>query len=64
MTEAKSEDLQHFWTRTPDELCAELRCSRDGLSTQDAEARLIQYGPNADAVAKRTSFFGAIVRCT
>jgi len=37
-----------------------LRCTRDGLSTQDAEARLGRYGPNADAEAKRTSFFGAI----
>ena len=62
MTEANADGMQHFWTRTPDSLCAELRCSRDGLSTQDAEARLAQYGPNADAVAKRTSFFGAIVR--
>ena len=62
MTEANPESMQHFWTRTPEALCAELRCSRDGLSTQDAEARLVRYGPNADAVAKRTSFFGAIVR--
>ena len=62
MTEATPEGMQHFWTRTPDTLCAELGCSRDGLSTQDAEARLGRYGPNADAVAKRTSLFGAIAR--
>src|SRR5690349_10848578 len=62
MTEANPESMQHFWNRTPDALCAELRCNRDGLSTQDAEARLGRYGPNADAVAKRTSLFGAIVR--
>ena len=62
MTEATPDSTQHFWTRTPDTVCAELRCSRDGLSAQDAEARLGRYGPNADAVAKRTSFFGAIAR--
>src|SRR6202521_509578 len=62
MTEANPDGMQPFWTRTPDTLCAELRCSRDGLSTQDAEARLGRYGPNADAVAKRTSLFGAIAR--
>jgi Mg2+-importing ATPase len=62
MIEAKPEDLQHFWTRTPDSLCVALRCSRDGLSTRDAEARLGRYGPNADAAAKRASLFGAIAR--
>src|SRR6202049_633511 len=62
MTEANPDGMQHFWTRTPDMLCAELRCSRDGLSTADAEARLRRYGPNADAVAKRASLFGAIAR--
>jgi Mg2+-importing ATPase len=60
MTESNPKDTQHFWNRTSDALCAELHCSRDGLTTQDAEARLAQYGPNADAVAKRASFFGAI----
>src|SRR6202521_4194451 len=62
MTEANPDGMQPFWTRTPDTLCAELRCSRDGLSTQDAEARLGRYGPNADAVVKRTSVFSAIAR--
>src|SRR5476649_474720 len=62
MSDANPDGLQHFWTHTPDTLCAELGCSRDGLSTQDAEARLGRYGPNADAVAKRTSLFGAIAR--
>jgi P-type Mg2+ transporter len=62
MIEANPSDTQHFWNRTPDALCAELHCSRDGLTTRDAEARLAQYGPNADAVAKPASFFGAIAR--
>jgi hypothetical protein len=57
MTEANPDGMRHFWTLTPDALCAELGCSRDGLSTQDAEARLGRYGPNADAAAKRTSLF-------
>jgi P-type Mg2+ transporter len=62
MREANTVAMRHFWTHTPDALCAELGCSRDGLSTQDAEARLGRYGPNADAVAKGTSVFGAIAR--
>ena len=62
MTETNPDSMQQFWTRTPDTLCAELRCSRDGLSTQDAEARLGRYGPNADAAAKPTSLFSAVAR--
>ena len=62
MTEAILDDMQHFWTRTPEMLCVALHCSRDGLTTKDAEVRLSQYGPNADAVAKRTSLVGAIAR--
>src|SRR5471032_1171015 len=42
MTEINPGGMQHFWTLTPDALCAELRCGRDGLYTQDAEARLRQ----------------------
>jgi len=62
MAEDDRGGMQHFWTRAPDALCAELNCNRDGLSTQDAEARLGRYGPNSDAVAKRASLFGAITR--
>ena len=62
MTEARLVSLPQFWTRTPEALCTELHCSRDGLSTAEAEARLGRYGPNADAAAKRTSFLGAIAR--
>ena len=62
MTKADPAGLQHFWTRTPDALCADLGCGRDGLITPEAEARLARYGPNADAVAKRTSVVGAIAR--
>ena len=62
MTEARPGGLPHFWTLTPEAVCAELHCGRDGLSTADAEARLGRYGPNADAAAKRTSFLGAIAR--
>src|SRR6478672_6830472 len=62
MTEARPVSLPQFWTRVPEAVCAELHCGRDGLSTAEAEARLGRYGPNADAVAKRTSFLGAIAR--
>jgi Mg2+-importing ATPase len=43
-------------------LLAKLHCGRDGLSTAEAATRLRQYGPNADATAKRASLFGAILR--
>jgi P-type Mg2+ transporter len=62
MVESHPGEMQHFWTRTPDDLCAELGCGRHGLSTQDAEIRLGRYGPNSDAVVKRASVFGAIAR--
>jgi Mg2+-importing ATPase len=62
MSEAHPGGLPRFWTRTPEEVCTELHCGRDGLSTADAAARLDRYGPNADAAAKRASFLGAILR--
>jgi Mg2+-importing ATPase len=62
MIEARPGGLPQFWTRTPEAVCAELHCGRDGLSTPDAEVRLGRYGPNADAVATRAGFFRAIAR--
>ncbi len=51
-----------FWTRSKDELYAELHCSSDGLSGTDANARLEQYGPNSDVAAKRVSVGAAVLR--
>ena len=51
-----------FWTRGEDALCAELRCNTAGLGDMEAAARLLQYGSNADALPKRTSAAGAILR--
>ena len=57
-----AEALAPFWTRDKDALSAELRCGTAGLSAVEAAARLVQYGPNADAVPKRASVAGAVWR--
>lgn len=51
-----------FWTHGKEALCAILRCTPDGLGSADAAARLAQYGPNSDAIAKRASVPAAILR--
>ncbi len=51
-----------FWIQSEAALRAKLHCGRDGLSAAEAAARLRQYGPNADATAKRPSLLGAILR--
>lgn len=51
-----------FWTRTPEDICAALRCGTAGLSSTEAEQRLVQYGPNSDAQTKNASLSRAIVR--
>jgi Mg2+-importing ATPase len=51
-----------FWTRSIEELRAALSCSGDGLTASEANRRLGQFGPNADAGVKRISAARAIVR--
>ena len=35
-----------YWNETPEELFAALQCSAGGLTTQEAEHRLEEIGPN------------------
>lgn len=51
-----------FWSKSIDETCAALQCSRDGLSAAAASARLAQYGANSDAEARRVGALRAIMR--
>ncbi len=51
-----------FWTHDKDALCTELRCSADGLSAAEANARIARYGTNEDAPARKASMAGAILR--
>jgi Mg2+-importing ATPase len=61
-TTADGEGLRTFWTETPQAVCAVLHCGTDGLSSEEAERRLIQYGPNSDTKAKADSPLRAILR--
>ena len=51
-----------FWTRSKEELTAELRCGSDGLTSAEATARLAQYGPNADAPPRHANALVAVFR--
>ena len=51
-----------FWTEPPDVLCQRLNCGTGGLGRAEADRRLAQYGPNADATAKAPSLPRAIAR--
>jgi Mg2+-importing ATPase len=58
---ADSPGEQPFWTQSADALFLTLKCSRDGLAQADADERLRQVGPNADAAGKRPGLIRAIV---
>ena len=55
-------DPRTFWTETPDALCSALSCSRSGLATAEATARLQRFGPNSDVAARRSSVLQALGR--
>lgn len=59
---SRASDLATFWTRTPQDLCTELHCGKDGLSSPDAAARLARHGPNSDARTKKDGAARAILR--
>jgi len=59
---ARGEGLRTFWTETPQAVCAALHCGTNGLSSEEAERRLIQYGPNSDTEAKADGPLRAILR--
>lgn len=51
-----------FWTRPQEALCSELRCGPGGLTSPEATARLVEYGPNSDAPPRHPSALAAIFR--
>jgi P-type Mg2+ transporter len=51
-----------FWNFTPQQTCATLGCGPEGLTTDEANARLEQYGPNSDAPARADSVWRAVLR--
>ena len=54
--------LAAFWTESPEALSARLHCGLDGLTQQEAESRLVEFGPNSDAETKADSIPRAIFR--
>ena len=59
---AMQNDEPPFWTKTVDDICGALQCTRDGLSAAEAQTRLARYGPNSDAEAARVGAFHAVMR--
>jgi P-type Mg2+ transporter len=51
-----------FWRLSPQDVCRRLGCGADGLSQEDANARLALYGPNGDTPVKRNPAWRAVVR--
>ena len=58
----QTDSLHTFWTQPSNMLCATLHCGTDGLSAEEAERRLIEYGANSDAEAKVDNPWRAILR--
>jgi len=59
---ARPDALATFWTRPPADLFAALKCTPDGLSAADAEARFAEYGPNSDVQTRGDGIARAILR--
>lgn len=53
--------LAAYWSITPEQLLTELRSSSNGLSQDDAERRLQQYGPNALKAGRQATAFGLLL---
>jgi Mg2+-importing ATPase len=53
---------KNFWSETPQQICATLRCGPQGLSSDEARQRLDRYGPNSDSAAKTDSILRAVLR--
>lgn len=51
-----------FWTHDAEALCTILRCGTSGLTAEEAERRLGEYGSNSDAEAKGDSMVRAVLR--
>ena len=59
---ATAPSLATFWTQTPAALGTTLGCGIDGLTTAEADQRLVQYGPNSDAATKSAGVLRAVLR--
>jgi Mg2+-importing ATPase len=55
-------DLRTFWILPRNFVYDALHCGSGGLSSQEAEIRLSQYGPNSDAESKKDSVLRAVFR--
>jgi len=50
--------INPYWSQPLEALCAQLGCTTEGLSTEEAERRLERFGPNALGARKRVSALG------
>jgi P-type Mg2+ transporter len=51
-----------FWNRSLQQTCAQLGCTPDGLTADEASERLNRYGPNSDAETKVVGPLRAVLR--
>jgi P-type Mg2+ transporter len=51
-----------FWNLSLEQTCAQLNCTLDGLTTDEAAERLDRYGPNSDAPQKVVGPLRAVLR--
>nr|WP_272904298.1 magnesium-translocating P-type ATPase [Xanthobacter agilis] len=54
--------MRTFWVQTPEVVCTRLHCGTAGLTSDDAQRRLAEYGPNSDVEARSVSPTRAILR--
>ena len=62
MTHPSGVTPHSFWTQSAPDLCARLQCTAEGLTDTEAQARLAQYGPNADAPPQAKGLLAAVGR--
>lgn len=55
-------NLATFWMRSIQDISTALGCDSGGLSSPDAEIRLVRYGPNSDVKTKSDGAARAILR--
>ncbi|WP_213982283.1 magnesium-translocating P-type ATPase [Sphingomonas sp. dw_22] len=60
--QAAEEDSQPFWAMPDDRLAARLASGPGGLTTDEARARLVRYGPNRLDESRRTSALRLLAR--
>ena len=62
MTPSSGAVAQRFWTLSAQALCDRLQSTVAGLTDTEAQARLAQYGPNADAPPQARGLLVAVGR--